>query len=1311
MALRSRKRGARKALPLWLIVLALALGTVLLLRTRTAWDELCTQARRQLPALLGLEVGIGQCEVDPLGQRLLLRGVSVFEKGADTPLLAADSAEVQLGLPNPFSGQLSVDLLQIQRPRLALDLSRPRAPRDAPGGCPLQPLRRLRLERLNITGAEVRLLLPGGRRVELDELDVSLRERWGEEEFEVEARQGLVRVGPGQELVLGRLALSGALDVEEERLEVDRAEVSLEDLTVNISGKVTQLCDPELALDAQAFVPLRTLSRSGLLPQPAQGHLWTRWTVTGRPAAPIVDVELSGSGLTYGKYSPGAFSARLIYSGEKVTVEHLEVPVGSGSVRVTGSVGVSRELPLDVDVDIRDAQFGRVLEKAGLTGSWVDFPATLKAHLSGPLLPRPQLVGDMELRNGRFVLASRAFDAPATTGRTLLTYERGHLRSRVAILSDRVTFGDLQLDSGRTHLGGEVTLFYEPQRGLLVNARGDVDLADFGHIAGLDWKGRGEVTLDIHGPYSDVTVASDLSLRDFVFWNFDLGVVQGKVNYQDKVLTFPNLSGQKGRTQYFGNAAITFGRSLHMRAEVEVPRGRTEDLIDLLAPMHANVSLMQGPLVGEVSGRVEVDSPMDHFEGLVALDFKNTTYYGRRMGDGPTRLRFDDGKAMVLERTQLVGPLGRTWVEGSFFFSGPDKGLLDYRFGGDSLSLEEFIGPETAQRLGARGTLALEGTVSGNTDLPVTTAHVWGPRVTFADRDLGNMDLEARLTGRDFQMAGRPSRDTSGILTMRVKDPYPFDAAVTLELPEIRPLLPAHALTEGLSGSVKAVVRAEGALRNPQAIQMNAAVERLTLSRGDLSGANDGPITLSYANGRLDVASFTLRGKDAELSAAGWASAEQMDLLLHGAMDLRLLESLSPLVDRTGGRVDLTVAATGKPARPSLEGSARITDARLSLRDQPLSARSVSGRVAFTQDRVLLESLQGLLNEGRVRAGGEVLLKDFQPTEGTLDVSLTDVATRFHEDLPFITSGLLKLSGHPDALRLGGELDIRNLRYRRGLELDDILKRLSRRIVLPSAAERPREYLSLDVGLRLVDVRVDNNLARARLTGALRLTGTNVRPGVLGTVETEEGSQAFFRNNQFTINRGQIEFRDRTGIDPVFDLRAQSQVREYLVRLHAYGRPAAPQVQLSTEPGLPEGDIVSLLTLGLTSTDRETAASAGAGLAAEALFSISGLDRQVQRFLPSNPVLKDLSLQISTTYNDATQQAEPTARLESKFLTEQLKIGVSQPVSGRGTRARAEYYFDNRLSARAQWDNELPQNTIGTLGNLGLELKLGWEYQ
>ncbi len=244
--------------------------------------------------------------------------------------------------------------------------------------------------------------------------------------------------------------------------------------------------------------------------------------------------------------------------------------------------------------------------------------------------------------------------------------------------------------------------------------------------------------------------------------------------------------------------------------------------------------------------------------------------------------------------------------------------------------------------------------------------------------------------------------------------------------------------------------------------------------------------------------------------------------------------------------------------------------------------------------------------------------------------------------------------------------------------------------------------------MKLADARIDNNLARGRLFGTVRVTGTNLRPGLLGTLEAGAGGLAYFRGNRFDVTQGLMEFKERRELEAVFDLHAQTQVREYLVRLHAFGRTSDPKVLLTAEPPLAEGDILSLLTLGITSRDRSNTAGTGAGLAAEAFLSVTGLDRQVERFLPKNALLRDLSLRVATLYNGATGLVEPTPQLESKLLTEQLKIRIAQPVSGRGTRAQAEYNFTDRVSAQAQWDNE---NVDYSFGNLGLDLKLRWDVE
>jgi len=1293
-------------------VLLILSGSVLLLRMPASWEVACTLGRRHLPDVLGLDVGLGRCELDPLGSRVVVHGFSLFLPGTDTPLVAVDRAEVQLGFFQPLRGRLTLARVKASRPRVVLDLTQPSAPSETkPAFCFLEPLEHLRVAKLDISGAELRLALPEGRRVEVEELDVRWDEQWGVIELDVEARRGRVRLGPdGRELTLGQLVVAGALDPDEALLELERAEVSLDDITTTVSGRVDTLCSPRLALDAQVFLPLRALYQARLIPSPATGHLWTRVSIAGKVESPAVSLELSGNSLGYQQFGPTNLDARVSYSGDEVRLEELTVPVGAGKVRATGRLGLTPNFPLDVTLTTEDASLGRILDRAGVKGSWVDFPATLDAHLTGSLLPRFSLSGPLDLRTGRFVLATHAFDVQPRDELTILSFEKGRAQAQVKLQADRVTFSHITAESGRSRVTGEVALLIGNELGLDIHGQGELDLEDFGHIAELPWAGHGSASYSIKGPAADVKVEAGLSFRDFEFWNLSLGVMQGKLGYKDGLLSFPSFTGQKGRTQYYGKAGVSFGRLLNLRLEVNVPHGRTEDLVDVVAGLSPSLAVMQGTLGGTATGRVEVDSPVEKLEGLVAFDVKDTTYYGRRMGDGEARLRFVDGKAMVLERTTLTGPLGRTWAEGTFSFDG----ALDYRFGGEGLSLAEAVDAELSERMGIQGTLVMDGVVSGTADVPVVDVTLRGPRVTFAERNLGAMDLTGRLVGKRFEVWGHPFQDATGRIVMRVQDGWPYEAQGAFALPEIRPLLPDAPMWAGVSGSLAGTVSAKGLLLEPAGSQVNATVERLVLSRDDLRGENAGPIVLAYAGGRTDVQPFRFTGQSVDLTLGGWMSPRGMDVTLRGGLDLRMLESLMPsMVERASGRVTVDAEASGTLEKPSVVGTAELFDMRLALRDWPVQVRNMAGRVEMTGQRVLVEHLQGQLNEGRVSARGDVRLERFLPQRLGLTVQLDEVPYRLTEDLPATFSGLLQIVGPPRGFTVTGGMDIVKLRYQKALDVEALLKTMQKRTTHPAAVlsasgEPPKPWVIWDVNVHFGDVRVDNNLAKARLLGDVRLTGTDLRPGLLGRVELAEGSQAFFRNNPFTINQGQLEFQDATHIDPVFEVQAQTQVREFVVRLHAFGKVADPQILLSSEPALVEGDIISLLTLGFTSSDQDTAASASAGLAAEALFNVSGLDRQLQRFLPSNPVLRDLSLQISTTYNDATRQAEPTAQLESKFLSEQLKIGMTQPVSGRGTRARAEYRFDDRLSAQAQWDNE---NNEASFGNLGLELKLSWEVE
>src|SRR6185295_5583598 len=121
------------AVGLFLALLAGGLTFLAVGRSRFAWDQACTLARRQLPGLLGADVGLGRCEVDPAGRTVRIYGLSATAPDGDRPTFSADELEITVAGVQPLSGRLELDRVRVIRPRIWLDLTRPRPP-GGPGG-------------------------------------------------------------------------------------------------------------------------------------------------------------------------------------------------------------------------------------------------------------------------------------------------------------------------------------------------------------------------------------------------------------------------------------------------------------------------------------------------------------------------------------------------------------------------------------------------------------------------------------------------------------------------------------------------------------------------------------------------------------------------------------------------------------------------------------------------------------------------------------------------------------------------------------------------------------------------------------------------------------------------------------------------------------------------------------------------------------------------------------------------------------------------------------------------------------------------
>lgn len=1305
----------------WHLLLAgllVAVAVIALLRTRTVAEGACAALRSHLPSLTGLEVGIGGCSLDPLTQEVVLRDVAFRQPESDAPLFAVDSARVRMGPMRVLSGRLNLELVRLEHPRMSLDLRDPvkRAPEASAPACPLDLFERLEIGQLEIQNAELALQLPGDVEAELGGIEIGWNTVRRGTEIELEATRGALTLASATApLALHQVVAQATLDLNAGALEIARAEIGLDEALLSLSGRIQSLCAPQAELEAQLYLPLTSVARALGTDLPMSGHAWSRWSINGPLESADIRGDLTTHALRIGHFTPGELTADLRLGGDRLHVERLRSTTEEGHFEVTAELGLLPTLPVRASVELDRVAFGHVMRRAGVPNSWVDFRASGIGALQGDLFPRPQLRGTMNLTTQDFVLASRAWDAPAWSGRDILRFRQGTASGQVQILGDRAVLTGFQITSGGTQLKGDATLHYAASRGLDIRGRAErVDLRDFGHISGLFWEGQGSGTFEIVGPYDKVKIESGLAMRDFRFDDFAAGVVESRVLFADNVLRFPGVSGQKGRTLFHGDAAIDFNGETSVNAQLSVPSGRVQDVIEIVAPLHRGVAAFRNRLVGQAEGGLWFEGPLDTFAGEVRLKLRDLTLLDRRLGHGELRLRFEDGDRMILEPMVLHGPLGQTRAQGTWSF---DSGKLDYRLRGERWQLGELMGSSNGQD-GVSADLTFSATVSGSRHLPLMTAWLQSPDVRFAQRSLGPMLLEARMVDDDLQVFGRPFRDTHGTMNVDLNGDWPFEANLTLSLPEIRPLLPDTTLTRGMSGRLSGVLTARGDLLEYEDARVEARVDGLKLRKGEWEVASTSALALTWDAGTLTVPPFSLRGAGSEIRGEGVLAPDFVDARLQTVAQAQLLESFVPRLERAKGRVELTAMARGRRDRPTVHGTIDWTGGAGRLRGLPVAFDGLDARVDFNEERLNLSTFSGGLNGGRMTASGTITLADFAPQQVELATELENVSLRLSQDIQFRSDGRLSLTGPAQLPRLGGVIDISGLRYTRGLELEELLSNVGRARGAVIERAVPEEFVQLGVEVRLSDVQVDNSLARAAFGGELMLTGTNARPALVGTVQLKEGGEAFFRGHRFDLTAGQLEFTERSNFDPFVDLRAQTSVRHsvggeeerYAVSLHAQGRARDPEVSLSSAPSLAEGDIVSLLTLGFTSRDRSETASAGIGLLSEAFLSVTGLDRQVQRLLPTGLLLKDADVQVSTQYNPSSGTSEPTVQLESRFLTEELSLQIAQPiVSRKGTRAQAEYRFSDSVSAQAQW---MDQSSAGaTVGNPGLELKWSWEVE
>jgi translocation and assembly module TamB len=1290
---------------------AVAGGAIAFLRTDFVANNLCAYAVATIEEATAAQVRLARCSVDPARGQLTIDGLQVGDPGGRIDLKVA-RVFVHV-LVRPVLQRVRLEQLEIDHAELHLSLDQESAPtaRARRQECLPDLLDRFELGRVKIRKASVDVR-SGGVRVALPRADASIHGAGDAMKVDLATRGGAVEL-PGRKIGLVSVEAAAQLDLRGTgELDVARAELIGREAAAFLSGRMSDLCDPHIDANVNLRADDLGAAAAAYLPgvlREVHGSLAADAAVKFSRKDPHLRGDVRLRGVQLQGFDPGDVNARFDVNTRRVKVEHLDVAVGRGQVAGTAEIGFGAGLPLSTDLALREVELAEALRKLTLPHAWVVLRNSGKVQLKGTLWPLA-LSGDASLDLSDFAVLDRAHDARRAGGpRRMLELPRGHLTSAVAIDAQKVSLRGARVESGSSRLDVEGALYTDPRRGLdLLAQTDDLSLDDLrGHIAQVPWHGRAALAARVHGPYADVRVESSAAMRGFQFMDLRLGDLSGQAEFEGMVLSLDQVRGRKDRSTYGGRLKLDFRRGDPLiEAHVDLPDAYVHDLIDLgvgLVPALAPVDDANA-IDGRLSGALDVKGPLAGPDGEARLAFASASFWGQEFDGGEARITLHGQEPrlqierLLLRREggelEVLGRLGPAWqVE-------MDAATRDFRL--EALDFAE----------GAKlsGPLSLEARLRGPVRRPVLDVHSSFPGGRAGTAELGDGKLSLRLEDKQLRWHGEiGSNRLEGNATL--EGDVPYSTTLAIRFPDLagwfQSFLPE---AEVQGGSLSGDVALSGSLLRLRESQGRAELTELQLTRNDMTFENDGPGQVVFGPAGIEVKKLALRAPYTTATVNGSKlRGGKLDLRLAASVDGRILQNLFADLEHAAGTYLVQATVGGTLQAPTVLGNLRIEDGEARLRGLPINARELNGSVSFSQDALVIDELRGKLNNGEAKLSGGVEMKSLKPQKIDIAAHISDVNVKIQETLPATVDGDVTLYGPPLEPVLGGSVFVSRVRYTEDLDLERSLLDFSRRPPAPRVLAKSMVVVHFDLDVHLArGVRIENNLARADLKGDLKVTGTSRSVGLLGSVNTVHGT-AQFRGNEFQIEQGVLTFTDRTRLRPSFDFQALAQVKEYKVRLHAFGTPAEPHVTLNSEPPLTEADLGFLLTFGFMSHDLQqagfNATDSGLAIGMEALNKVTGFSDEVRRFIPKNTILRDPTIDFASDFSGATNRVEPMARFRSRLLSEKLDLRVLEGLSTRRYRGLISYQLSEALSGQIQLDNE--HITTGT--DFGVDLKLRWE--
>ncbi len=369
------------------------------------------------------------------------------------------------------------------------------------------------------------------------------------------------------------------------------------------------------------------------------------------------------------------------------------------------------------------------------------------------------------------------------------------------------------------------------------------------------------------------------------------------------------------------------------------------------------------------------------------------------------------------------------------------------------------------------------------------------------------------------------------------------------------------------------------------AFSLNVGETLLTISK---------PLIISMGEGKLQCGDCVFLVNNEELQIAGYVDKESgWNTTLSGAWTLKGFRFSG--LEQLSGDVEAKISVRGPLEAPSFNGPIVLSNGTLSfpVRESIIGVNDVTIQATMSGDTIEISDIHGLMGEGLVRGSGNILHL-FRSSERYIDThfTFTDILI---EPIPNLTvNANIELAVEKKPLlplAVTGDIKLLNALYEDTIGTEEIVRGIIGMVrgkrSVSTTATTDEEEGNVQLNLHLISensLLIETNVFRGELAGEVSITESLHAPRFEGSVRALEGIFGF-QSSQFEIIHGKLTFPQTTQVDPLIDIRGETTVvstagDEYQVQLSITGTLSKPQLRFTSNSGLPEKDLVYLLTFG-----------------------------------------------------------------------------------------------------------------------------------